>query len=191
MGTKTPTAENRLTGVVFVVPSGNTTSHISTLWREHAINRFVQLLILKHLVSTKRPYILKQTCSWKVQVCLSMYDLLVDTRRQRVTMNLSKHGTKSHLIKISRGLNNYPATHKLSVIWSFQCLIKTIYLVLIFLNFSFQIISFLEAVTQRCSVKIMFLKISQNTCPRVFFLIKLQGEDCNFIKKETGAGVFL
>ena len=30
-------------------------------------------LTLQHLVS--------QTCSWKLQVCLSMYDLLGDTRR--------------------------------------------------------------------------------------------------------------
>ena len=25
-------------------------------------------------------HIRKQTCSWKLQVCLSMYDLLVDTK---------------------------------------------------------------------------------------------------------------
>ena len=45
-----------------------------------------------------------------------------------------------------------------------------------------------EAVTRRCSVKKMFLEISQNsqknTCARVSFLIKLP-EACNFIKKET------
>ena len=41
--------------------------------------------------------------------------------------------------------------------------------------------------TQRCSVKKVFLQISQNsqenTCARVYFLIKLQA--CNFIEKET------
>ena len=49
-----------------------------------------------------------------------------------------------------------------------------------------------EALVQRCSVKKMFLEISQNsqenTCARVSFLIKLQ--TCNCIKKETLAQVF-
>ena len=44
-----------------------------------------------------------------------------------------------------------------------------------------------------CSVKKVFLEISQNsqekTCARVSFLIKLQAA-CNFIKKETLAQVF-
>ena len=52
-----------------------------------------------------------------------------------------------------------------------------------------------EAVTQTCSfLKKMFLEISQNsqesTCARVSFLIKLQVEACNLIKKETLAQVF-
>ena len=46
-----------------------------------------------------------------------------------------------------------------------------------------------EAVAQRCSAKKVFLEISQNsqenTCPRVSFLIKLQVEACNVIKKDT------
>ena len=50
-----------------------------------------------------------------------------------------------------------------------------------------------EAVAQRCSVKKMFWNISQNslekTCARVSFLIKLQAEVCNFIKKGTLAQV--
>ena len=46
----------------------------------------------------------------------------------------------------------------------------------------------IEAVVQRCSVKKVFLEISQNsqesTCARVAFLIKLQASGlCNFIKK--------
>ena len=49
-----------------------------------------------------------------------------------------------------------------------------------------------KAVAQRCFVKKVFFKISQNsqenTCARVSFLIKLQA--CNFIKKETLAQVF-
>ena len=44
-----------------------------------------------------------------------------------------------------------------------------------------------EAVGQRCSVKKAFLEILQNSqensCDRASFLIKLQTEACNFIKK--------
>ena len=51
-----------------------------------------------------------------------------------------------------------------------------------------------EAVARRCSVKKVFLEISQNsqenTCVIVSFLIKLQAWACNFIKKETLALVF-
>ena len=51
-----------------------------------------------------------------------------------------------------------------------------------------------KAVAQRCSVKKLFLDISQNsqgkTCARVSFFKKLQDEPCNFIKKETPARVF-
>ena len=50
----------------------------------------------------------------------------------------------------------------------------------------------LEAVVQKCSVKKVFLEISQNsqenTCARDSFLIKLQA--WGFIKKETLAQVF-
>ena len=35
-------------------------------------------------MSTERLHIIKQIFSWKLQVCLSMYDLLVDTRRYKV-----------------------------------------------------------------------------------------------------------
>ena len=44
-----------------------------------------------------------------------------------------------------------------------------------------------EAVAQRCSVKKVFLKISQNsqesTCARVSFLIKLQAQSATLLKK--------
>ena len=50
--------------------------------------------------------------------------------------------------------------------------------------------SVLEAVTRRCSIKKVFLEISQNsqenTYTRVSFLIKLQDSACNFIKKDCG-----
>ena len=52
----------------------------------------------------------------------------------------------------------------------------------------------IEAFIRRCSVKKVFLKISQklqeNTCARVSFLIKLQADACNYIEKETLAQVF-
>ena len=51
-----------------------------------------------------------------------------------------------------------------------------------------------EAVANRCSVKKVFLEISQNpqenTCTRFSFLIKLQTQACNFIKKENLAHMF-
>ena len=46
-----------------------------------------------------------------------------------------------------------------------------------------------EAVAQKCSIKKVFLEISQklheNTCARVSFLIKLQSQVCSFINRET------
>ena len=53
-----------------------------------------------------------------------------------------------------------------------------------------------EAATRGVLCERVFLEISQNsqedTCAIVSFLIKLQAEACNFIKKETLApGVFL
>ena len=51
-----------------------------------------------------------------------------------------------------------------------------------------------KAVTRRCSVKKLFLKILQNsqekTCARFSFLIKLQALGLQLIKKETLAQVF-
>ena len=51
-----------------------------------------------------------------------------------------------------------------------------------------------EAVIQMCSVKKVFLEISQNsqgsTCARVSLLINLQATACNVFKKETLAQVF-
>ena len=51
-----------------------------------------------------------------------------------------------------------------------------------------------EAVAQRCSVKKVFLEISQNspenTFARASFFNKVAGQACNFIKKETLAYVF-
>ena len=58
-------------------------------------------------------------------------------------------------------------------------------------NCNFQ---YLKAITRRCSVTKVFLKISknsqENTCTRVSFLIKLQSSACNFIKQESRTQVF-
>ena len=53
-----------------------------------------------------------------------------------------------------------------------------------------------EAATKRCSIKKLFLEISQNskenTCARVSFLIKLQAWGLQlYLKSDSGAGVFL
>ena len=51
-----------------------------------------------------------------------------------------------------------------------------------------------EADRRRCSVKKVFLNISQNSqensCARVSFLIKFQVQTCNFIKNETLTQLF-
>ena len=52
-----------------------------------------------------------------------------------------------------------------------------------------------ETVNQRCFLKKVLLKFSQNsyqnTCARVSLLTKLQALACNFIKEQTRTGVFL
>ena len=53
-----------------------------------------------------------------------------------------------------------------------------------------------EAVVQRCSVKNVFLEISQNsqenTCARVSFLIKLRASGLQlYLKRDPDTGVFL
>ena len=44
----------------------------------------MQYLVVNALLFVKRSCRLKQTSCWKLQFCLSMYDLSVDTRRQRI-----------------------------------------------------------------------------------------------------------
>ena len=81
------------------------------------------------------------------------------------------------------------------------CLYQNMYLVFRIMPNDPPSINISEAVVQRCSVKKVFLEISQNlqenTCARVSFSIKLQASAfinnfSNFIKKETLAqGIFL
>ena len=76
--------------------------------------------------------------------------------------------------------------------------IPIISLVIIAIKFSVKYFIDLPSSTRsshrRCSVKNVFLKISQisqeNTCSRVSFLIKFQAEACNFIEKENLVQVF-
>ena len=60
--------------------------------------------------------------------------------------------------------------------------------------FMLKVIFVSEAVAQRCSVKTVFLEISQNshesTCARVSFLNKAVTPACSFIKKEALAQLF-
>ena len=49
-----------------------------------AIHPEIYILILYCLLFTKRSYIVKQTCSLQLQVCLSMYNILVATMCLRV-----------------------------------------------------------------------------------------------------------
>ena len=67
---------------------------------------------------------------------------------------------------------------------------KTMFTSLLFQEIGY----FSEAATGTCSVKKVFLQILQNsqenTCARVFFLIKLLADTDNFIKIETLAQVF-
>ena len=75
---------------------------------------------------------------------------------------------------------------------SFQCVTKTPAIGKSF----FEVVGILisEAVIQRCSVKNVFLKTSQNSQENIFasvsFSIKLHAKACNFIKKETEIQVF-
>ena len=60
------------------------------------------------------------------------------------------------------------------------------------LQYTFSI--FIEAVVQRCSVKKVFLEISQNSqennCARVSFLIKLQARPATLLKKKLWHSCF-
>ena len=52
-----------------------------------------------------------------------------------------------------------------------------------------KIIYYLEAAAQICSVKKVFLEISENSqennCARVSILIKMQPQGCNFVKTNS------
>ena len=51
-------------------------------------------LTLYRLVSTKRLHILKETYSWKLQICLSVCNLLLDTRHSRVKSYSESEGNQ-------------------------------------------------------------------------------------------------
>ena len=63
---------------------------------------------LQFLVFKKRSQILKQTYTWKLQVCLDMYDLLVGARRERVKTMMKMFSWGIQLLRF----------HKMTKIWT-------------------------------------------------------------------------
>ena len=59
------------------------------------------VLTVQRLVFTRRSYTIKQTCSFQLQICLSMHDLLVDTRRNSVKTSVvvSKFQTQQNILE--------------------------------------------------------------------------------------------
>ena len=105
-------------------------------------------------MSTKRSRILKQTCSSKLQVCLSMFDLLVDTRQSRLNANIL-HNAGVEVVLVSSTLKSFQLCQKQPP--------EVFYKKRYFKNFG------------------MFT--GKNLC-WCLFLIKLQAlKACNFIKK--------
>ena len=67
----------------------------------HLKSRMKNVSTLQHLVFSRRSYIFKQTCSWKLQVCLSMYDLLKVNKRNsiKVSVVVSKSQTQQKILE--------------------------------------------------------------------------------------------
>ena len=63
--------------------------------------KHIILLILQHPAPTKRPNIIKQICSFQMQVCLSMYELLMETRFYRVKLVIMYNNKTDKLINFS------------------------------------------------------------------------------------------
>ena len=57
------------------------------------------LLNLQRPVPTKRPYTVIQTCSFQMQLCLSMYDLLVESKFHRVKIMPLWYNNKTDELK--------------------------------------------------------------------------------------------
>ena len=102
--------------------------------------------------------------------------------------------TKNHL---GKGKFNWLSFRKSSIRWMEQktpLILETYRRLINWPKWSCGEYLLLEAVAQRCSVKKVLLKFTQNsqenTLARVSYLIKLQVSACNFIKKETLAQVF-
>ena len=55
-------------------------------WKQILIH--LEVLALQRLVVMKRSHILKQNCNFRLQVCLDMYEVLVNTRRLRVNVKI-------------------------------------------------------------------------------------------------------
>ena len=96
------------------------------------------------------------------------------------------NGPHHESVKEREYINCQRSTEKNSAVYSFLLALQATVLTRIYIV--------TEAVVRKCSVKNMFLEISQNsqknTCAKVSFLIKLQPQTCNFIKKEALAELF-
>ena len=62
---------------------------------------------LQFLVFKKRSQILKQTYTWKLQVCLGMYDLLEGARRERVKTMLKMFSWGIQLLRFHKMTKNW------------------------------------------------------------------------------------
>ena len=96
------------------------------------------------------------------------------------------NGPRHESVKEREYINYQRSTEKNSAVYSFLLALQATVLTRIYIV--------TEAVVRKCSIKNMFLEISQNsqknTCAKVSFLIKLQPQTCNFIKKEALAELF-
>ena len=70
-------------------------------WKQILIH--LEVLARQRLVVMKRSHILKQNCNFRLQVCLDMYELLVNTRRLRVNVTegfMEDQSSNTNILKI-------------------------------------------------------------------------------------------
>ena len=76
-----------------------------------------KLLKFRNSLTPGRSYILKQTCSWNLQVCLSMYDLWVVTRIYRVKISALKDAKKLFIFSQKEEVPLYPKSNICNFRW--------------------------------------------------------------------------
>ena len=132
---------------------------------------------------TKRSHVLKKTCSWKLQVCLSMCDLFVTTRHQRVKLSLVL------LIIYHENVNRlkFVATHQLK---NTRLLRNEIFMFFFFFFKKIASILFEKSNSNRCSLKIGFIYpngAESRTCTTSKIIVNngihLKSRNTHYIKK--------